>query len=710
MAADNQLNIRVVVDAAQLTAGMSAATATVESAAQKMATGFQPVIRVSQQTFDNIEGGALKARESIALLGEEFGVKIPRALRGTIAGMEGLGAALTAAFPIFAAIAFVDVLGTAYDHLRKVSLEAFNNAEAWQKINHESASAMEAANKGIEHLQVQITELTKGKMAALKLEMTFIGDSSVEMSGRMQTAFESMGKQIEKEMPLLDKLKEFFIFIGNSGSFTVIPRLGESVRAFGSELSKTLDTQGTVAGVHLIAQQIREVNAELAKAPEDKGLVQYLDQLIKKREELTLALRKEALEQGKNKGEQSKEAAKELAKQREEIDKFVTKMRELAKERVNLADAEKALITESAAFRLKEQGKEIIGAAKTAAEIADTERKFQADRLQDARDLAIANVQLQEHAVEEQLRLERITNEQARILLNKLVADKLAIELKYIKDRETLILERMKTDDAKAYADDAAAWSKLLHDKQQAQITADAATQKNNEKTATEGYKALQKLFDSIKSGFDSMIRGVLQGTQTLRQLFARLGTDMLVIMAEAFAKMALNFLKHRFIMVAANASTEAAITGATAAGTTARGAIEKSHSLAGIARAAAHAAAKAFHEVPFPLNFVVAPIVFAAALAFGAGLPSAAGGWNLVPNDNTFALLHKNEKVLTAGEASLVRNFVGSGDQGGGGDVHINYSPQIHAIDARGMREALKGHADTIVGLLRQHQREFKV
>src|SRR5438445_12701306 len=87
-------SIEIVVNDAQATAALNRLNA----ANAKIGATLQPVQRISEQTFNNIDGGALKARESAALLGEEFGVKVPRALRGAIAESALLGPASTAAF------------------------------------------------------------------------------------------------------------------------------------------------------------------------------------------------------------------------------------------------------------------------------------------------------------------------------------------------------------------------------------------------------------------------------------------------------------------------------------------------------------------------------------------------------------------------------------------------------------------------------------
>src|SRR6266851_10505274 len=80
--------------------GATKAFQRINAEAGRLGPALAPVQRISEQTFNNIEGGALKARESAALLGEELGIRIPRALRGTLAESKLIGPALTAAFSV----------------------------------------------------------------------------------------------------------------------------------------------------------------------------------------------------------------------------------------------------------------------------------------------------------------------------------------------------------------------------------------------------------------------------------------------------------------------------------------------------------------------------------------------------------------------------------------------------------------------------------
>ncbi len=131
-------SIEIIVTDSQATAALNRLNAETG----RIGPSMQNVAHVSEQTFNNIEHGALKARESAALLGEEFGVKIPRALRGTIAEAAGIGKIFTAAFSGLAIIGFIQIAVEAgkriaefADRLGGWSEQAKKTKEAQEELN-----------------------------------------------------------------------------------------------------------------------------------------------------------------------------------------------------------------------------------------------------------------------------------------------------------------------------------------------------------------------------------------------------------------------------------------------------------------------------------------------------------------------------------------------------------------------------------------------
>src|ERR1700721_408697 len=91
-------------------------------------TGLADAAKAARGSFNDIKsgagemGGAIgystgEARHSVMMLGEEFGVHLPRSLTTFIAGLGPLGPALEAAFPFLAIILGATLL---YEHLSKI--------------------------------------------------------------------------------------------------------------------------------------------------------------------------------------------------------------------------------------------------------------------------------------------------------------------------------------------------------------------------------------------------------------------------------------------------------------------------------------------------------------------------------------------------------------------------------------------------------------
>lgn len=74
--------------------------------------------RMGASEIKQLGAEARESKASLALMGEEIGVHIPRHIRGFIAAMPGVGSALSAAF---SAVAVVALIGVIYEAIKKVS-------------------------------------------------------------------------------------------------------------------------------------------------------------------------------------------------------------------------------------------------------------------------------------------------------------------------------------------------------------------------------------------------------------------------------------------------------------------------------------------------------------------------------------------------------------------------------------------------------------
>jgi len=154
-------------------AGAVAAFQQINAAGAKIAPGLQPVV----PQMEKITASTKQGREAAALLSEEFGVRMPRALRNVLAESSVLGPALNAAFTGLAVVGFIDLVKNAVDGLTGFSAAL----DAIKKQNDELMQSVASANKtligpqNLAQVRTQIAAAEKS-IAELNKQLGFTGD------------------------------------------------------------------------------------------------------------------------------------------------------------------------------------------------------------------------------------------------------------------------------------------------------------------------------------------------------------------------------------------------------------------------------------------------------------------------------------------------------------------------------------------------------
>ncbi len=220
---------------------------------------------------------------------------------------------------------------------------------------------------------------------------------------------------------------------------------------------------------------------------------------------------------------------------------------------------------------------------------------------------------------------------------------------------------------------------------------------------------------DRISSFFSGSINSMLFSTQTWSQKFQSLAQSA----AERVIDTGIKKIVEAWVI------GEATKTGATAAGEASRTAIETAAQAEGFAgkiaklaleidadaAAAAAGAYKALAGIPIigpVLGAAAAAVVFTAVSAYGAMLPSAAGGWE-VPQD-TLAYVHKNEMILPADISGGLRGMVAAGAgarAAGGGDVHHHWT--VNTLDAKSFAQMLDDNGSALWKTMNKQVGKFK-
>jgi hypothetical protein len=327
---------------------------------------------------------------------------------------------------------------------------------------------------------------------------------------------------------------------------------------------------------------------------------------------------------------------------------------------------------------------------------ADDEKKAAEEASTSRRAIALSQIDDKRETLRAQLELGQITEAQELASLRELEAEKFAIEKRALEERLKLVeadkLARQKIMDEIA----------LL-----ARQQASALTKVDND-AAIARKKSMESALAPIASAIQQSVNGMIAGTLTLQRALGNLFKSILAEYVSLAAKKLVSWV-----------AGELAMTHATAAGTAARGALEKTahHEslLAGLATTIKKILNYA-HEVFAGVFAFLAPAMgpFAAIPAFAAaaivsasaGLVSAAGGFDISASTYPLAQLHPREMVLPAHLADVIRGLAsqssGSSEPAGGATHHHSHlDVKISAIDARDVKRFFDRHGGAMADAL---------
>jgi hypothetical protein len=203
--------------------------------------------------------------------------------------------------------------------------------------------------------------------------------------------------------------------------------------------------------------------------------------------------------------------------------------------------------------------------------------------------------------------------------------------------------------------------------------------------TQASGLQPLSNMFKGTEDAIGTSISGILNRTVTMRQAMANVYKSMTATITGEIGK-----------WIAAKVAMFAK---------------EKLLALAGIGADAAKAgsgAAASQASIPIAGPFLAAAALaatFAAVMAMGSRVPSAAGGFDIPKGVNPLTQLHEREMVLPARHADVIRAMAdGGGGAGGGGENHFHFN----GYNSRELEHLMtqRGGADVLVKVLTERRR----
>jgi hypothetical protein len=241
----------------------------------------------------------------------------------------------------------------------------------------------------------------------------------------------------------------------------------------------------------------------------------------------------------------------------------------------------------------------------------------------------------------------------------------------------------------KAAKDDLVAWTKIQNQKNALTRQAHLDMEKIEADALEKSRARWSSFFSSMTGGFDSAIQGLVKGTMTWGNAFKTVTDQALSGLISFFVQWGI----------------EEATRWATSLALNKTGNVDEAQGAAALYAVNAMASAA---EIPM-IGWAMAPGVGEAAYAEGlamAGLASAEGGWDRVPQD-TLAMIHKNEMVLPADLAGNIRAMASGGDHE---SERRNVSITIQAMDGQDVHRVLTKHQDSLFRIFREGGRNGRL
>jgi hypothetical protein len=691
-------------------------------------SGMADAAKAARGSFNDIKSGASEmgratstnmgeARHGVMLLGEEFGIHLPRALTTFIASLGPVGAAMEAAFPFLALITLATLF---IEHLSKMKEKGEQLTEAQAHFGIVAANVLNELDDRLLQAGIHADELAGNHLAALEKQLTLIDHQTLT---DLRHAFDELAKGADGTFAHLKK--SWYEFgVGSDGAKASLERFQRQyddllAHRKGDEANKLLDdtiqreqrildlakqaqplklsgnsNTDTDAYNKLIAARVelQKMGADWSKIDLQSqeslvGSLQTQVDYVKERNELNTQEKKNDRTADAQRAQQEAEATERAWESA--IDKRASaEQRFYAEQKKRREESTKSAVQEAAKeAELQMKAAEAVNKLGLEEARANDQRTLASyleflnnkkEKLDESHKLGI--VTEREHA-EQMIDVYREQYEAQKAYLD--------IQISRTQDPDKkLQLQRQLTEETLKYG---SALGKVNESLRRYESTwtdyfakMDAATKNVGRNVRVELEGSVDKAVNGFSSGF---AKTIVEGKNLVASLR---GTAADI--AESFIESATKqLLMHEMVVIAHTAGNVqmAASDKATAA-----------ESQLAAAKAGAAKAYQAMAGIPIvgpALGAVAAAGAFALMLGFEkGGIVPGVGQGDIVP------------AMLTPGEAVLTKDMTEKLSRASGRDsespaptrpihVHVHHSPTIHALDAESMERVLNKNAHVV-------------
>jgi hypothetical protein len=635
-------------------------TSGLADAAKGARSSFEDIKADANNMGREVGGSMTEARHGVMLLGEEFGVHLPRSLTTFIASLGPVGAAMEAAFPFLAILVGATLL---LEHLSKLKAEGEKLTESQVNFGTTVQNVFNSLDDKLLQAGIRADELNHDHLGALNKQLQLIDHATFN---ELAHAFDTISKAADVTFADLKASFTASFFDISKGSEGAKHALSQFKAEYDSLLAQHKDKEATdlLAGTLESAKKSYELmqaqqgghGSDEKELASQAKLVEVLEDQIKARAKLNQLkdadVARAKQETGGKISRDADSAAKAEFANAEKYDSLIAKAHKQLTEELEKQSAEESKIVDA---RLKAQ----VSSEMKAAEEIDKARKLAAEagHEDDRHDNKMAELQMAADREAGKVRIaqERMTTDQLADMEMSFAAREFAAKQK-ANQAELATLDQHAAD----YANKVKALQNRQIEQERAfenqitQIKVQAEIERDSRISA-----ARRRMDDDLARGLSR----TLMGQQSFAKMMVTLGDQVIGSMMEVAIK---SILAHD---------------------------MTKESDAAAAARKAYNAMASIPYVGP-ALGAAAAAGAFTMLMGFEeGGIVPGVGTGDIVP-----AKLEPGEGVLTKKvmEGMSYRAKFG-GDDKTSGDVHIHHHATYHvqALDGTGVDRVLQNHGD---------------
>lgn len=635
--------------------------------------------KATDKTKDKIK----EAGQSVEMLGDLIGVKIPDAVKDMLTSSEAIAPALEAAFVPLAVISLVKVIAEVAEKFAKWREEIEKAADDMTRLETASNNTLNSLDDKLLQAGIKADEFRNDHLAALKKQLELIDRQSM---GELVHSLDTLSKAAD--VVFADLKSHWYTFgIGSDGAKHALTEFQTKYEALLAKddskgahdlLAGTLKSaQDILAIQHEIDDQKTNGPLEYSKYLADSNTLQkagvgITENEIKAQQALVDTLKTQVEVEEKrtalNNADRKQVTAEQnaaVAKEQQSLDASVA---HAVHAHGSLTAAIKRLYEEQAQAGIDADLALAKSEEKRIAKINEDEKKAAKEKLE--ADQAVLQGEIADAKGEEEVTEATLQKElaQHKITKQQEIAAVADAKTKEVKQEETY-LKKLQA----LYQNGTKQWQEVQNKINAIHREAIKAREKAETNSLKDQEQQYKQFFSQLGSAFTSNVIDTLKGTETIAQGFQK--------MYQSLISGLLNYLAQKEEKKAEEWAIDQIF--------------GKRKAAANVAQAQSNVAVagtEALASVPWPMNIAAAQ----ETLGIGTGLEAdtdvafyALGG--IVPQDG-LAYLHKDEKVIPASMSG--KGFSGNG-AGIGTTVIVNHT--VQAVDASSFQQHIRRHSNMI-------------